>query len=925
VCNGGIGIGALALADDEPELAGEILRAGLESIQIAMAEFAPNGAWKEGPGYWNYATAYNVAFLAALETALGTDFGLAHIPGFADTGGFPVYLTGPLGRTFNYADGSDGAIRAAQMHWLACKFERPAYSDYQAKVASPSALDLIWFRPTAASSPAPDPPLDKYFRGVEVATFRSAWNDRDAVFVGFKAGDNKANHSNLDLGTFILDALGTRWALDLGADNYNMPGYFGKQRWTYYRMRAESHNTLVLNPGLLNLVGPRCRAAGFQSMRRRSSASLPSTSSRAMCIALRPWPLPMNRSSGPWPLGRFNAGPRRVRGSSLKAAVRTVFSSRAMCRSFWNRKLSRLTRFGRMFGLLLLSFVCNSTLAELAVTEAGQSKHRIVISAEATPSERYAAEELQNYLQRIGGVKLPIVTDSEASGSHQILLGDNASLRKLDAGIVLSKLGTDGFVLRTGPDRLIIAGGKPRGTLNGVYALLEERLGVRWFTSEVEIAPKLESIKLPDLNETRIPALQYREVFWTEMMRDADFAARHRLNGQHHKLAEKHGGRAAVYFPFVHSFDLLIPRELHKEHPEYFPLINGQRADGYVQRCLSNPDVLKLAIARVRQWIQEHPEATIISVSQNDTGKWCQCEPCKALDDAEGSPAASMIRFVNAIAEAIEADYPKVRIDTLAYQYTRKPPKTLRPRKNVIVRLCSIECCFAHPLESCPSQENQRFREDIVAWEPIAPSLYVWDYTPNFAHYQQPFPNFDALQANVRFFAKHGVKGLFEQGNYSAGGNGEMGPLRAYLLAKLLWNPDTDVRRHVEEFLQAYYGKAASRIHDYLEHLHRSVREEGYHAHIFEPPTVPYLSAEIMAEAENILNEAEALAENETFRFRVQVARLPVWYVKIAAKRVADYERTELVKQFLAAARKAGISHISESKSLDAWAKQMGQ
>src|SRR5204862_1361397 len=217
---------------------------------------------------------------------------------------------------------------------------------------------------------------------------------------------------------------------------------------------------------------------------------------------------------------------------------------------------------------------------------------------------------------------------------------------------------------------------------------------------------------------------------------------------QHYGLTEKHGGAYTVYFPFVHSFDALVPRELYAGHPEYFPLINGTRATGYVQRCLSNPDVLRISIERVRQWIKEHPEATIISVSQNDTINNCQCEQCKAVDDAEGSPAGSLLKFVNAVAEAIEKDHPNVRIDTLAYQYTRKPPKTIRPRPNVIVRLCSIECCFAHPLESCPSSENHRFRDDIIAWQPVAPLLYVWDYTPNFGHYQQPFPNWDALQPN---------------------------------------------------------------------------------------------------------------------------------------------------------------------------------
>jgi hypothetical protein len=271
VCNGGIGMGALAIGDEIPDLAGELLHAGLESLRLPMARFAPDGAWDEGPGYWNYATSYNTILLAALRTALGTDFGLSQIPGFSETGFFPIYLTGPLGRTFNYADGSDGTIRAPQMFWLARTFGQPVYAGYQRQVASPAPLDLLWFDAKGAEG-TPDRvvdgargravqrsgriegaktgglPLDRQFRGVEVATFRSAWEDTEALFVGFKGGDNKASHSNLDLGSFVLDALGTRWVVDLGADNYNLPGYFGKQRWSYYRMRAEGHNTLVLNP-----------------------------------------------------------------------------------------------------------------------------------------------------------------------------------------------------------------------------------------------------------------------------------------------------------------------------------------------------------------------------------------------------------------------------------------------------------------------------------------------------------------------------------------------------------------------------------------------------------------------------------------------------------------------------------------------------
>jgi hypothetical protein len=248
VCNGGIGIGALALAQDEPALAGEALEAALESIQLAMSEFAPDGAWKEGPGYWNYATSYNVTLLAGLETALETDLGLGQMKGFGETGLFPLYLTGPGGHTFNYADGGESVLRAPQMFWLARRFRQPVCAWYERLHAAPEPMDLVWHSPEGTDPQAAGLPLDKHFREAEVAALRSGWEDPRALFVGFKAGDNKANHSHLDVGSFVFDALGARWAAQLGADDYNLPGYFGGQRWHYYRLRAEGQNTLLLNP-----------------------------------------------------------------------------------------------------------------------------------------------------------------------------------------------------------------------------------------------------------------------------------------------------------------------------------------------------------------------------------------------------------------------------------------------------------------------------------------------------------------------------------------------------------------------------------------------------------------------------------------------------------------------------------------------------
>ncbi len=251
VCNGGIGIGALAIAEEEPARSAAVLRHALKSLPLAMASYRPDGGWPEGPGYWHYATRYNTHFLAALQTALGTDFGLSALEGFDQAGRFRLYFCGPSGKTFNYADAGDGIGGAAEMFWLARRFKQPVYAWHQQQRlradARPDALDLVWYRREARSPREAKWPLDALFRGVGVAFFRSSWDDPNAVFVGVKAGDLKVGHSQLDLGSFVLDAGGRRWAIDLGADDYNMPEYFGKLRWTYYRMRTESHNTVLID------------------------------------------------------------------------------------------------------------------------------------------------------------------------------------------------------------------------------------------------------------------------------------------------------------------------------------------------------------------------------------------------------------------------------------------------------------------------------------------------------------------------------------------------------------------------------------------------------------------------------------------------------------------------------------------------------
>ena len=276
VTNGGAAIGALAILDERPDIASRVVHGAALRIPRSMRHYAPDGAWNEGPGYWHYGTLFATLVIDALGTALGTDFGLSTIPGFDRAGWFAIYMTSPAGPSFAFADvdRTIGPTNGSELLWLARHFDQPAYATHQLRYGRDldenraSVFNLIWYDATRANARVAPPPLDRYFRGTEVVTLRSAWNDSNAVFVGLKAGDNFARHSNLDLGSFILDALGVRWATELGSDNYNMPGYFsytveGKPdgpRWRYYRMRAEGQNTLVLNPDTMADQDPRASA-----------------------------------------------------------------------------------------------------------------------------------------------------------------------------------------------------------------------------------------------------------------------------------------------------------------------------------------------------------------------------------------------------------------------------------------------------------------------------------------------------------------------------------------------------------------------------------------------------------------------------------------------------------------------------------------
>ena len=427
----------------------------------------------------------------------------------------------------------------------------------------------------------------------------------------------------------------------------------------------------------------------------------------------------------------------------------------------------------------------------------------VTIVAGNSDTEQLAAEELQKHLV-IKGVSIcegsfPITLSIDES------LGDDAYRIEGVANVTAEQ---------NGEEYLNIVGGNGRGVIYGVVRFLEDYAGTRFFTYELEThTPDPVTVPQSILIDYQ-PIFEYRRTSWTSILTDPFFFVKSGMNGSHGGITEQMGGYISYGSGLgVHTLGWLT--ETTYPYPGYAP--NPCLA----LDTLEGQENLAKVIKNVRDVLEKDPTVNIVSISQTDTEEHCECEACLAIEAEEGSPAGVLLRFVNAVAENLEADYPNLTIDTLAYKYTRKAPTKTVPRDNVCVRLCSIECHFNHPLTTASCATCSAFCNDMAEWSKICENIYVWDYTTDFSYYLSFFPNLHVLRENMQFYADHNVKGMFCQGN-SQGLSGEFGELRAYLLAKLMMYPymtEEEYYTHMDEFLAAYYGGGWKYIRQYIDQI----------------------------------------------------------------------------------------------------------
>lgn len=510
----------------------------------------------------------------------------------------------------------------------------------------------------------------------------------------------------------------------------------------------------------------------------------------------------------------------------------------------------------------------------------GKSSYAIVLCNDASASEETAARELQHYLKQIGGAELPIISSDKVEKNRKhIFIGFNDEYGAL-CNVEQPDINDEAYTYRTIDKNIWIYGGKQRGTMYGVYSFLENEFGIRWYTREFTKIPTLTEWEVKDMHFSEKPFLRYRHILYKNIDGLKDLQAHNKVNTAWSAQENEYGNLTAYWN--AHTMGQFISAdEYFGQHPEYFSLRDGKRTPN-AQLCLSHPKVLDICIKKMKQTIKENPLYWVYSLSQNDNQLPCQCDKCRAIEEQYGGHSGLVVWFVNQVADAIKPLYPDKYIGTFAYQYTRKAPVGIVPRNNVVIRLCSIECCFAHPLDGC--EHNRPFITDIEKWSKVAPNLYIWDYVVNFHQYVAPFPNFGVLAENIKTFKKYNAIGVMEQAQYQTLG-GEFSDMKAWVLSKLLWNPNLDTNALVAQFIEDYYGAAASYVQQYFN-LCQSLVKENTVMGIYIKESNPLYTDEFVDEARKILDAAkQAVASaDEEMRLRVDLVCLQIDYMRMMRK-----------------------------------------
>ena len=571
--------------------------------------------------------------------------------------------------------------------------------------------------------------------------------------------------------------------------------------------------------------------------------------------------------------------------------------------------------------------------APLTLAADGETDYAIVIAAEAREAEAYAAKELAYFLKKMTGAEFPVRRDDAPRAERELVVGQTNRMKLSDVPEALRSDNMEGFAIIREGESLVFLGNIPRGTLYGVYDLLDVELGVRFLAHQVNYVPHRPTLVVPVISRSYAPPFEKRTIWEGYLMGDATL--RNRMNGVSFGILDEKmlGGVKMVGHP-THTYAAFVPHEKYfAEHPEYFAHVDGQRRDRYkgmpTQLCVTNRDVLRISRDMVLGWLEEARESNpynkyIVSVSAHDSIYHCECDPCAAISREEGvEKGGAHVRFLNAIAEEVAREYPNASVQTMFYQ-TGLPKKT-KPAANVILQFVT-GINWRYALDDMSKFSIHRMARGFKQWQEAAGDggLYVWTkHQLSFSDYFKPSPNLRHIARNGRIMAEqHGVRGWFAQNGQSVGV--ELQTLRYYLLARAMWRPQNDSRGEIDEFCRFYYGDADEDVLRYINYLHddygehvNTGYEEDEHRTLTRRDKERYIQI-----ADAILSRAESRVVGPEMKLRVATLRMPAWKTILNhafrdARKNPAWAPDERVRaagrRFIEVGRAANLTHMSES------------
>ncbi|MDR1557272.1 MAG: DUF4838 domain-containing protein [Tannerellaceae bacterium] len=556
--------------------------------------------------------------------------------------------------------------------------------------------------------------------------------------------------------------------------------------------------------------------------------------------------------------------------------------------------------------LLALALWTSWTNAQVEIIKNGKANGRIIVN-KADSIDWTAALLLQDFAGRITGATIDILPEGSRIRKGDILIGNK---QPLPSGTSHKpEIKEDGFLLTTTDGYVRIVKGEGKGSIYGVVTLLEDYFGIHYYAENTYSLTKSNDMIVPSgINRVENPSFRYRQT-QAYSLKDPIYGLWHRLEFPNEVFADN---------LWVHTFNRLLPAsDYGAAHPEYYSFVNGQRRPGAAsQWCLTNPEVFEIVANRIDSIFRANPGKPIISVSQNDSQTHCLCDDCRAIDEKEGSPAGTIIYFLNKLAER----FPDKEFSTLAYLYSVPPPLHIKPLPNVNIMLCDIDCYREVTLAENPSGKS--FLKSMEGWAGISENIFVWDYGINFDNYIAPFPNFHILQPNMELFRKNKATMHFSQ--IAGVKGGDFSELRSYLVAKLLWNTSADVDSLMQAFLKGYYGEAAAPwLYQYIKLREGALIGSKIPLWIYDTPVTHkegMLNKAMMMRYRQLFDQAErAAATNPIFLNRVREARLPLMYAELEIARTEPIEDIAGLKErldlFLSRANEYGVTMLNERRN----------